>query len=391
MNHFFGVSSDASRHRALDRLVSRAASWLVLGYLFCILVASSLPARAHDIPRSQVEVRSGIRGADVAITFSVLGFLLDYPAVQLGGQALEKAATTNRDMMASTVAKRFVFIADGHAQEVVPSTSSEFLPERKAIRLHLHYAWQAPPRRIEVQIGRLFPVDPNHTVFVSVYEGPDGGKLVREAILNRTNPTLAYDVGSGQSIFAVIRQFVREGIHHIFIGPDHILFIIGLLLLGGGIKRLLKIVTAFTLTHSMTLVLATLNLLNPSPHLIEPAIALSIIFVGIHTLLTQQSDESQPEVRDKRVVLAGLFGLIHGFGFASVLREMELPRAALGWSLFSFNVGVEIGQMCIVLAIAPLLALLCRKSPKAGRIVILIASWGVILAGAYWFGERLVA
>lgn len=371
--------------------------WAMLALL---LLAAS--ARAHEIPRSQVELQMGAGGAEATITFSVIGFALDYPAVQLGGQELEKAAEQHRAVMAKAVAARFGLLADEKALVPAPLTpsDSEFLPERQAIRLHLTYPWQTPPRRIEIQTGRLFPVDPGHTVFVTVYDSK-AGALVREAVLNRATPTLTFEAGSGQSTFSVISQFVREGIHHIFIGPDHILFIVGLLLLGGGLKRLLKIVTAFTLAHSITLVLATLNILNPSPRLIEPAIALSIVFVGIHALVYLQGREKEAgetagettprRPSDLRLPFAFCFGLIHGFGFASVLRELDLPREALGWSLFSFNIGVELGQACIVLTVAPLLALIARRSEKAARIVIITGSWCVLLAGAYWFGQRLMS
>ncbi|MBA2242549.1 MAG: HupE/UreJ family protein [Chthoniobacterales bacterium] len=186
-----------------------------------------------------------------------------------------------------------------------------------------------------------------------------------------------------QGIGTVIKQFVREGVHHIFIGPDHILFVIGLLLLGGTLKRLLKIVTAFTIAHSITLVLATLNILSPPARIIEPMIALSIIFVGAHAL--SQSKEG----RDWRLLFAFCFGFVHGFGFANVLREMRLPRGELGWSLFSFNVGVEIGQACIVLAVAPILAQLYRRTrPATSRRIASAGAFCVIVAGAYWFTER---
>src|SRR6185369_9937866 len=110
-----------------------------------------------------------------------------------------------------------------------------------------------------------------------------------------------------------------------------------LLLLGGTMGRLLKIVTAFTIAHSITLALATFQLVNPSPRIIEPAIALSIVAVGIENLVAQRRQ------RDVRAMLAFAFGFIHGFGFASVLREFGLPREALGVALASFNVGVELG------------------------------------------------
>ena len=133
------------------------------------------------------------------------------------------------------------------------------------------------------------------------------------------------------------------------IGPDHILFLVGLLLLGGTWMTLLRIVTAFTIGHSITLSLAALNIVTPPATIIEPAIALSIVFVGADNLV-------RGDGRDLRAWVALVFGLVHGFGFANVLREFGLPREALGWSLFSFNFGVEIGQVAIVLVVASLLA-----------------------------------
>jgi hypothetical protein len=115
---------------------------------------------------------------------------------------------------------------------------------------------------------------------------------------------------------------------------------------------------------------------------IEPAIALSIVVVGVENLIGGGR-------RDLRAGIAFAFGFVHGFGFASVLREFGLPPAALGWSLFSFNFGVELGQACIVLAVLPLLSLARAHRPVlAGRIVT-VGSACVIAAGAYWFVQRV--
>jgi len=190
-------------------------------------------------------------------------------------------------------------------------------------------------------------------------------------------------VGSAQSVGAVVTQFVAAGIHHIFIGPDHILFVIGLLLLGGGVVRLLKIVTSFTVAHSITLGLATFGILNPPAALIEPAIALSIACVGVQAFLGGKR-------RDPRLLLAFCFGLIHGFGFASVLREMVLPRAALGWSLFAFNVGVEMGQACIIAIVAPILATIRLQSQLVAARVVATGAIAVTFAGSFWFFQRIM-
>src|SRR5262249_5175951 len=134
-----------------------------------------------------------------------------------------------------------------------------------------------PAGRIEIH-GPLFPDEVEHQTFLDVYEG---GALTHEAVLDARNPGASFFTGGRQRPAVVLRIFVAAGIHHIFIGPDHILFVIGLLLLGGGVRRLVRIVTSFTLAHSITLALATLHVLNPPSRVIEPAIALSIIAIGI--------------------------------------------------------------------------------------------------------------
>jgi hydrogenase/urease accessory protein HupE len=268
----------------------------------------------------------------------------------------------------------------------------------------------------------LFPENNLHKTFLDVYEN---GILERQVILDATQTTLELQTNTRQSIPEVVWNFLLEGVHHIFIGPDHILFVIGLLLLGGTLGQLLKIVSAFTISHSITLALATLHILNPPSSLIEPAIAASIVFVGIDSLRAsrfwmpfmskswtmRKSHFTQPEyisrqdskvqvlthrdtasknARDLRVYFALAFGLIHGFGFANALAEMQLPQDALAWSLFAFNAGVEVGQACIVLAVAPILALMRSKLEPvlAGRIIG-AGSLVVIAAGTVWFIERV--
>jgi hypothetical protein len=149
------------------------------------------------------------------------------------------------------------------------------------------------------------------------------------------------------------------------------------------VLRLLGIVSAFTLGHSITLSLAALNLVAPPARIIEPAIALSIVYVGADNLL------SSPGARDVRAWIALFFGLVHGFGFASVLREIGLPPRALGISLFSFNLGVEIGQAIIVFTVASLLALVRTRSPTRAHQLVIAGSILVMVAGTYWFVQRV--
>ena len=260
---------------------------------------------------------------------------------------------------------------------VITWTRLEAVPERQSLRLHFQIASAGIPASIRIDAA-LFPYDPNHKTFVNVYEG----EALTQAILDRSKTTFDYFAGTRQGTFAVVQKFLPSGVHHILIGPDHLLFLIGLLLLGGTFGRLLLIVTGFTVGHSVTLSLAALNLVSPPASVIEPAIALSIIYVGVDNLMVRKG-------RDLRPWIALAFGLIHGFGFANVLRDMDLPPRALGWSLLSFNVGVEIGQLLVVAVVAALLAGVRAWSPEAGRRVAIVGSVAVIAAGAFWFVERV--
>jgi hydrogenase/urease accessory protein HupE len=250
--------------------------------------------------------------------------------------------------------------------------------ERHAVTLAFHIAGPRPGT--VAARARMFPYDEFHQTFLNVYED---GVLRQQAVFNGASGEHVYYAGTVQGTLAVVRTFVPAGVHHILIGPDHILFLIGLLLLGGGWWSLLRIVTAFTVGHSITLSLAALNFVTPPANVVEPAIALSIIFVGADNLLVGTSG------RDVRAWIALAFGLVHGFGFANVLREFGLPAEALGWSLFSFNLGVELGQILIVTGVAAALALLRQWNQAAAQRLAFAGSVVVIAAGAYWFVERV--
>lgn len=363
---------------------------LLLGtLLFCLPTAY-----AHDIPRSRVELRLEEENIAATVDAPFLGLSYELPFLRSGSQGVK----ADGERITGYLAGRLILEdATGRRLTPQPQDAPQILPDGKTVRLRLRYEEKDLPRNSLIISGRLFPSDPVHKTFVLLY-GADGA-LEREEVLDENTPAITYTPGTQQGTLAVVRQFLREGIHHIFIGPDHILFVVGLLLLGGSIRLLLKVVTGFTIAHSVTLVLATLGLVNPPSKLVETTIAVSIVFVGLHALwvmhrrnmATSPGTEQATERHDLRLPLAFGFGLIHGFGFASVLGELELPRHALGWSLFSFNIGVEVGQACIVLAVAPLLALLQRRNPTIARRVVTLAAWGVILAGAYWFGERIAS
>jgi hydrogenase/urease accessory protein HupE len=170
------------------------------------------------------------------------------------------------------------------------------------------------------------------------------------------------------------------GIAHILTGYDHLLFLLGLVLLGGTRGSLALAVTAFTIAHSITLALSVLGTWVPSERIVEPAIALSIAYVGIENWRERR--------RAGRWTITFPFGLLHGFGFASALRAVSLPPRGVPLALLSFNLGVEAGQLLALAAILTVLYLLGRLGfapPQALR----FASAGVAATGALWFVVRL--
>lgn len=290
----------------------------------------------------------------------------------------KKIAESRKIEIAELVRARLILYADGQPVEL-ELLSVEPVPDRQALSCELRLNITVKPAVLKIQCA-LFPYEPEHQTFLNIYED---NNIAHQEIFAQDHQVFVYRTGERQGWMSIVKEFVPAGIYHIFFGPDHVLFIIGLLLMGGSMLRLLSIVTAFTIAHSITLSLAALNVIDPSPRLIEPAIALSIMYVGIDNLMVGKSG------RDVRAWIAFFFGLIHGFGFASVLREFGLPRQALGWSLFSFNFGVEIGQACIVLVVASLLALLRKRHNAIATWVLKVGSVCVIVAGAYWFEQRL--
>ena len=348
-------------------------------FLACIaafVVCSGGAASAHPAPFSYLDIRV----EPAAIDANVVVHLLDV-AKELG---VDEAALADESRLAalggriaSLIQSRVRLTVNGRAVNVGPWSPPEPVPDRHGLRLRARY--DTGPVAVVSIDAYMFPYDPSHQTFVNLYER---GTLVTQAILSTDHRQLEYFAGTRQGTLAVIRKFAASGVHHILIGPDHLLFLVGLLLLGGSLRRLLLVVTAFTAAHSVTLSLAALDIVSPPASVVEPAIALSIVYVGADNLTVRGG-------RDMRGWIAFAFGLIHGFGFANVLREMDLPPRALGWSLFSFNLGVEIGQMLVVTAVATVLAAIRARSEVAGRRLAVAGSVVVIAAGTFWFVQRV--
>ena len=338
-------------------------------------------ALAHPTPFSFLELyrdQAGVHGALV-----VYGYDAAHELGSERGDLLQDATAALAEVarLEAVLGARLRLELDGH-RTTLRWQQAQLLPDSQSLRLPF-VVERHDFARLQLTV-RLFPYDPSHQTFVSIYEH---ARLSEQAVLDIDHPHLEYYAGTLEGRWQVVRTFVATGIGHILTGPDHLLFLTGLLLLGGSLRRLAAIVTAFTAGHSVTLSLAALDLVHLTPRLIEPAIALSIVVVGVDNLLVRAQPSGS--ARDLRPALAGAFGLIHGFGFASVLQDIGLPRAALAWSLAAFNVGVEIGQLAIVVLVAGALSWLRRRHAAVAAHCVLAGSLAVVAAGAWWFVQRL--
>jgi len=351
--------------------------WIRKGVLLLASLLVALPAAAHPVPFSYLDVRLQPSALDVSLTVHIYDLAHDLQISPMERLLDAGVLSQQHPAIQALLTPRLRLRAGGPV--LAPEwLDSEILRDRQSVRFRLRYPVTATPGVISLSTV-MFPYDSVHQTFINVYEGET---LTSQMILDAKHTETEYFAGTRQGVFAVARKFIPAGVHHILIGPDHLLFLVGLLLLGGSIRRLAMVVTAFTIAHSITLSLAALNILSPPASLIEPAIALSIVYVGADNLLAQGG-------RDVRAWIAFAFGFIHGFGFANVLRGMELPPRALGWSLFSFNFGVEIGQLAVVILVASVFSALRSRSEWAGRKLVLAGSIVVMAAGAYWFVQRV--
>ncbi len=189
------------------------------------------------------------------------------------------------------------------------------------------------------------------------------------------------DPGETASDAGAFSRFFALGVEHIWTGYDHLLFLFAVLLAGGGLWRLAAIVTSFTVAHSITLGAAATGLVHLPVAPVEAVIALSIVYVAVENILERGAD--------RRALVTFAFGLIHGFGFASVLAETALPAGEVVVPLLAFNLGVEAGQLAVLLAVVPVLAVM-QRGPRAHAVKVALSAV-IALCGAAWAFERMAA
>jgi hypothetical protein len=183
----------------------------------------------------------------------------------------------------------------------------------------------------------------------------------------------------------VIWNYIKIGFQHIIpLGFDHILFILCVFFLNTNVKQIILQASMFTIAHTLTLGLAMYGIIHPPPQIIEPLIALSIVFLALENIFSKK-------VKPWRLVMVFIFGLVHGMGFAGALSQLGLPSYAFATALISFNVGVELGQLSIILVMYALVAKPFAQKAYYRRAIVLPSSIIIAAVAAFWTVERIYA
>jgi hydrogenase/urease accessory protein HupE len=252
------------------------------------------------------------------------------------------------------------------------------LTEQDGFAVRARYRCGSEP--LSIRLGLLDSLSLGHRHIASALVGEE----TLRAVVYEASPEFRI-APSRETVFAggtgaIAWGLFRLGIQHIITGYDHLLFLLAIVLVGGRLRSLLVVVTAFTAAHSVTLALAALGVWAPSPRIVEPAIALSIAYVGVENWFVRDAA--------RRWLVTFPFGLIHGFGFAGAIREISLPSDQVPVALAAFNIGVEAGQVAVLLIVLPALLWLRKNRWFADRGLKTVSA-AIAVAGVFWFVTRL--
>lgn len=355
-------------------------SRLVLAFLLTVagFVASALAHQANIssaevrlAPGDVVQVEIGIRGSDIdeAAGTAVTNVLTD--------EARPEAVAAGAASIGAYVAERVSVEGAGPCRQGAPRVR----PDGDGVAVRIDFDCRGAGAKLSYRSTVLDDIAAAAQQVVMVYAP---GAEPFQALLDRR----VDHVGLGAdrpSLLRVLGDYVAAGVEHIFLGYDHIAFLVALMLWARRPWPVVKIVTAFTVAHSVTLSLAALDIVRIPASIIEPAIAASIVFVAVENFVSRDIGG--------RWKITFLFGFVHGFGFADALEQLGLPHDAIVPALAAFNIGVEVGQLALVAVIVPALWLLDRivrggGVPARAPATVYAISALIAALGCWWFMAR---
>ena len=372
-----------------DLTMKSVAQFAGFGFQLCasfvLVIICAFTARAHDPGLSTATVTVGDRQIDLLLGFaekdaeSLLAATGNQPDLRSTA-----GFETIRPQLESLAAREFNLLLEDATAVANQATAKRKDDQNIEILLRFERTNALQFRLVSKLFDRL-PF--GHREFVSVQT--TGGATIGEGMLSRKDNSFQIDVPKTAS-FAVsgtashsFLAFLLLGAEHILTGYDHLLFLFALLVVCRDLRSILTVITCFTIAHSITLALSTLDVVRLPARIVEPLIAGSIAYVGIENLIRGDAPKW-------RWLITFSFGLVHGLGFADALKEFGIGSGQFGivLPLVGFNIGVEIGQLSVAAVVLPILWQL-RKNPNFVRQWVRLCSVAVALAGSYWMVERI--
>jgi len=355
---------------------------LILG----LLVLASTTAEAHQSQLINAWVRIKDRTVTVAYAFKGVDMTraIQAPLMIEGEDQVDAAKLIEHGTAVAGYVTARTAVVQGDGHRCVP-TAKGLRPDRDGLIILVDWLCLRIDQGLTYRSVLLLDIIPSTRQLLHF---GDQQEAMEQTLLDREVTEVA--LLDPPPPLAVAYRYVLAGIEHIFIGTDHIAFLIGVLLWARRLMPLVKIVTAFTLAHTITLSLAVLDIVSIPSWLVELMIALTIVYVGAENFFSRNVD------RRWRLTLG--LGLIHGFGFASVLRDFGLPSEAVALPLAAFNIGVELGQLAIVvpaililITIDHLLAKVRRGAVERNAATVYLLSGLIMAYGLYLVADRALA
>ena len=345
---------------------------MALGVLAAVLAPGS--ASAHQVGLSRGEYRLQGTSLQAELVFArpeLLGLMPSLDRNQDGALTLPELEAGRGEIQALV---RSGVLVRAEGESCAGELLGTRLVEEDGVALEARFTCARAPTRASMELGLLQHLPHGHRHLAHVGSAETGS----DAVLLRGASTL--EVGASAEGGSAVGAMLWMGIIHILGGLDHLVFLFGLVLVGGRLRGLLLTVTAFTVAHSITIAVAVLGVWTPSPSFVEPAIALSVAYVGCENFFVKNAD--------RRWLITFPFGLVHGFGFAGALGELSVPREQLVPALVAFNLGVEAGQLAVLGVVLPLL-FWARKREWFVTYGVRALSAIIVLLGVGWFVLRV--
>lgn len=343
---------------------------------FLFLFAYAQFSFAHDPGLSSAEVVLNEKGIAVSITFALQDTEAFAPMDNDGdAEVSNEEREAAKPEVAALIAKELELTLNNQNVKPFAIENVTFDAQNNA---HLLFHYQPAATSLKMQLLFLNKLPDGHKQVVTIKDAT--GKNLSEKMLTQQDNVIELNLTAGESS-SMFKDFFVLGVEHILTGYDHLLFLFALLIVTHRFWSAFGIITFFTIAHSITLAIAGMNLVTIPSTIVEPLIAASIVYVGIENLIVKEPKG--------RKYLTFAFGLIHGFGFAAVLQEMNITSIESGIlvPLFSFNLGVETGQLIVTTIALPIIWWLHTK-PLIEKYFVPVCSTIVCLAGSFWLIER---